>query len=222
MPQDWRQGEIAIETWEALYKEKDESPTVLVQQIIDHHEGMAREKVAKLQTELDDAHALAAQQSKKIKAMAKAAKLLVKGPPKVMKAALSKSDSPEDPSKETWDATINYIGATIHLLQAEELYREGDIKGLVTVAENAVTCAGKQLDMKLLAEAWIWLGTAYSSRGNLKNGLEAFKRAQESMKTLNPKDTDVGSMKILIEKWQADLKEPEAKFSAMIASMEKR
>lgn len=96
------------------------------------------------------------------------------------------------------------------------------MKGLTAVAENAVTCDGKQLDKKLLAEAWTWLGTAYSSKGNLKSGVEAFKRAQEVIKTLNQKDKDVASMKILVDKWQGDLKEPEAKFSAMLAKMQKR
>lgn len=205
-----------------MYKEKDDSPTVLVQQIIDHHEQIAKEKIASLQTELSDALALVEQQSTKIKAMAKAAKLLVAGPPKVTGGKTFKSDSPQDSSRETWDGTINYIGATLHLLQAEELYQEGDIKGLTTVAENAVTCAGKQQDKKLLAEAWIWLGTAYSSGANLKSGVEAFKRAQEVIKTLNQKDKDVASMKILVDKWQGDLKEPEAKFSAMLAKMQKR
>lgn len=134
--------------------------------------------------------------------MAKAAKLLVAGPPKVTGGKTSKSDSPQDSSRETWEGTINYIGATLHLLQAEELYQGGDMKGLTTVAENAVTCAGKQLDKRLLAEAWTWLGTAYSNRGNLKSGVEAFKRAQEVIKALNQKDKDVVSMKILVDKWQ--------------------
>ncbi|KFY69693.1 hypothetical protein V496_00025 [Pseudogymnoascus sp. VKM F-4515 (FW-2607)] len=222
MPRPRRQGEIALETWETLYKEKDDSPTVLVQKIIDHHEQIAKEKIASLQTELNDALALVEQQSTKIKAMAKAAKLLVAGPPKVTGGKTSKSDSPQDSSRETWEGTINDIGAILHLLQAEKLYQEGDMKGLTTVAENAVTCAGKQLDKKLLAEAWTWLGTAYSNRGNLKSGVEAFKRAQEVIKTLNQKDKDVASMKVLVDKWQGDLKEPEAKFSAMLAKMQKR
>lgn len=90
------------------------------------------------------------------------------------------------------------------------------MKGLVVEAQNAVTCAGKQLDKKLLAEAWIWLGTGYSSRGNLKSGMQAFTRALETMKSLNPKDKDVECMKSLVVMWQSDIKEPEAKFAAML------
>lgn len=146
---------------------------------------MAQEKVARLQTELDDAHALAAQQATKIKNMTKAAELPVDDPPKATGSASSKLDIPQDSFKETWDATVNNIGATLHLCKAEEFYREGDMKGRVVEAQNAVTCAGKQLDKKLLAEAWIWLGTGYSSSGNLKSGMQAFMRALETMKSLN-------------------------------------
>lgn len=141
---------------------------MLVKQIMDYQEVICQEKLARLQIELDDALALAAQHATKIKNMEKSAKLRVDGPPKTTESASSKLVPPQDSSKETWDATVNNIGATIHLLQAEELYREGDMKGLIAVAENAVTCAGKQLDKRLLAEAWIWLGAGYSSRGNLK------------------------------------------------------
>ncbi|KFZ04289.1 hypothetical protein V502_10265 [Pseudogymnoascus sp. VKM F-4520 (FW-2644)] len=222
MPIDKTQGAIALETWESLYKEKEDAPTMLVKQIMDYQEVISQEKLARLQIERDDALALAAQQAKKIKKMEKAAKLRVDNLPKATGSASSKLDSLQDSSKETWDATVNNIGTTIHLLQAEELYREGDMKGLIAVAENAVTCAGKQLDKKLLAEAWIWLGTGYSSRGNLKSGVQAFKRALEAIETLNPKDKDVESMKQLIVMWQSDIKEPEAKFAALLAGIQKR
>ena len=56
---------------------------------------MAQEKVARLQTELDDAHALAAQQATKIKNMKKAAELPVDDPPKATGSASSKLDIPQ-------------------------------------------------------------------------------------------------------------------------------
>ncbi|ELR01847.1 hypothetical protein GMDG_05034 [Pseudogymnoascus destructans 20631-21] len=120
---------------------------------------------------------------------------------------------------------MNNIGATIHLLDAEELYQKGDMRGLVEVAQNAMTCAGKQLNKKLVAEAWIWLGTGYCSRANLKSGVQAFNMALEALKTLktlNQKDKEVESMKKLIEMWQSDIKEPEAKFAALLLKIQTR
>ncbi|OAF58854.1 hypothetical protein VC83_06330 [Pseudogymnoascus destructans] len=200
MPQDKRQGEIALDMWESL-------------------------GLAILQTKLTDAHALAAQRAKKIKSLKKAAKLLVAGPSKETESAPSTFDPPQDSSKETWEATMNNIGATIHLLDAEELYQKGDMRGLVEVAQNAMTCAGKQLNKKLVAEAWIWLGTGYCSRANLKSGVQAFNMALEALKTLktlNQKDKEVESMKKLIEMWQSDIKEPEAKFAALLLKIQTR
>lgn len=215
--------------WESMYKEKTVTPTVLVQQIINHHkvidqekEVIAKEKLASLQIQLNDACALAAQRAKKIKSLKKAAKILVDNSSKAIESALSTLNPPQDSSKETWVATINNIGATIHLLDAEELYRKGDMRGLVEVAQNAVTCAGKQLDKKLVAEAWIWLGTGYCSRANLKSGVQAFNMALEALKTLNQKDKEVESMKKLIEMWQSDIKEPEAKFAALLLKIQSR
>ncbi|KFY21641.1 hypothetical protein V493_07234 [Pseudogymnoascus sp. VKM F-4281 (FW-2241)] len=222
MPEEKSQGETALEIWENLYKDKDHSPTVLVHQIIEYHEEINQENLKRLQTELNDVYALSEQQATKIKDMEKAAKRLTNGPSKVTVGASSKLVPPQDSSKETWDATINNIGATIHLLQAEDLYGEGDMKGLISVAENAVTCAGKQLDRKLFGEAWIWLGTGYSCSDNLKSGVQAFKRALEALETLNSKDKDVKWMKSLIYMWQSDIKEPEAKFAALLLEMQKR
>ncbi|OBT71381.1 hypothetical protein VF21_09494 [Pseudogymnoascus sp. 05NY08] len=229
MSQDKRQGEIALDMWNTTYKEKDVSPTVLVQQIIDHHEiitqenkEIAKENLAMLQTKLNDAHALLAQRAKKIKSLKKATKLLIGGQSKAIESALSTLNPPQDLSKETWVATINNIGATIHLLDAEELYQKGDTRGLVEVAQNAVTCAGKQLDKKLLAEAWIWLGTGYCSMANLKSGVQAFNMALEALKTLNQKDKEVENMKKLIEMWQSDIKEPETKFAALLLKIQSR
>lgn len=160
--------------------------------------------------------------------MKEAADLAVNGPSKAPESgkpsgktgsASSKSDL-EGPPKETW-ATINKIGATLHLLEAEEFHQMGDMKNLVRVAESAVTCAEKQPDKKLLAEAWIWLGTGYSRRANLKSGIEAFTRALEAIKTLNQKDKDVESMKKLVDTWQSDIKEPEAKFTELLHKIQK-
>ncbi|KFY27281.1 hypothetical protein V491_00957 [Pseudogymnoascus sp. VKM F-3775] len=189
-PQNKRQGEIAFETWDSLYKDKDKSPTVLVQQIIDYYKETSREKAARLQVELDDALGLAAQHAEKIKNMKEAADLAVNGlseasesgKPSGQTGSPSSKSAPEGPPKETWDATINKIGTSIHLLEAEEFYHMGDMKNLVRVAESAVTCAEKQPDKKLLAETWIWLGTGYSRRANLKSGMEAFTEALEAIK----------------------------------------
>ncbi|KFZ18828.1 hypothetical protein V501_00993 [Pseudogymnoascus sp. VKM F-4519 (FW-2642)] len=229
MPQDKIQGELALDMWKSMYKEKTETPTMIVQQIIEHHkvitqemEEIAKEEIAMLQAQLNDAQKLAAQRAKKIKSLKMAAKLLVAGPPKETESAPSTYDPPQDPSKETWEATMNNIGATIHLLDAEELYQKGDIRGLVEVAQNAVTCAAKQLDTKLLADAWIWLGTGYCNRANLKSGVQAFNMALEVLKALDQKDKEVESMKKLVETWQSDIKEPEAKFSALLLKIQSR
>lgn len=161
--------------------------------------------------------------------MRKAADLVVNRPSKASESgkpsgktgsASSKSD-PEGPPNETWDGTINKIGATIHLLEAEEFHQMGDMKNLVRVAESAVTCAEKQPDKKLLAEAWIWLGTGYSRRASLNSGMEAFTRALKAIKALNQKDKDVESMRKLVDTWQSDIKEPEAKFTELLNKIQK-
>ncbi|KFY49012.1 hypothetical protein V495_00825 [Pseudogymnoascus sp. VKM F-4514 (FW-929)] len=227
MPREQHQGELALEIWNALYKDKDSTPTVLAKQIIDYKQQEMEEEIARLERERDDATAWAKQLYAKEMESKNTAEQPVDDPPKTTESdgkgiqtenASTKSDY-KDQYKAIWPTTtVNRVGPTIHLHEAEHYYKERNMQGLVDAADNAVRRTGRSLTQKQLAEAWVWLGAGHCFMDNLNYGIRSLKKALEILETLDPKDKEVEKMTDVALMWKSDIKDPAERFDTLLQS----
>lgn len=201
---------------------------MLAKQIFDYKQQEMEEEVARLERERDDATAWAKQLYAKEMESKKTAEQPVDDPPKTTESdgkgrqtenASTKSDY-KDQYKEIWpDTTVNRVGPTIHLHEAEHYYKDRNMQGLVDAADNAVRRTGRSLTQKQLAEAWVWLGAGHCFMDNLNYGIRSLKKALEILETLDPKDKEVEKMTDVALMWKSDIKDPAERFDTLLQSM---